>query len=433
MTSQLILANGFGVALASDSAVTFGRRTYETSEKVFPLPGPHRLAVVDAGSAFFYHLPIDVVLKKWITSLGDEPAPSVQEYCDQFISWLTHNVDEMVPPERRKRDALDYLEYFHLKDDSEFVRKEVEQAESSGGVLTTTGERRPAEEIFEYIEGRTVRSFRKRNDWHRKHPKSHVISADMVESDEISPELVEQTFEKLSAEVDDAGRSLTDLVEEFFDGLPRSEAIDQEIHRSIKIAIEKSLMFPSGGPILLAFVGYGSNDLLPEIANVHLGGALGSHVWHRPVPVAFRSDDDDRLFYRVHTQAQDTQIMQFLTGFDEQAGRQILERTGNQVRAAWKERQTSDGSIETYSRVYDEVIGSFIEQTERWTREEHIYRTMATLAGLPLVELADAAQSLVNLQVLKQTIMGRLPTVGGPINVVTITLNEGTQWRNRKD
>ena len=39
MTSQLILLNGFGVALASDSAMTLGnKRTYETAEKVIPIP-----------------------------------------------------------------------------------------------------------------------------------------------------------------------------------------------------------------------------------------------------------------------------------------------------------------------------------------------------------------------------------------------------------
>ncbi len=434
MTSQLILANGYGVALASDSAVTFGdSRTYETSEKVFPLPDPHRLAVVAAGAAFFFHLPIDVVLKKWITSLGDEPALSVQEYCDQFSSWLARNLDELVPPERREREALDYLKYSTLKNDSEFVRKQVEQAESSGAVLTTTGRRRGAEEISKYIEDRTMHLFRKRNGRHKKFPNSHVISADMVESSGISAKLVEQTFEKLSAGVDDDRQSLTDLIEESFDGLPRSAAMDQEIHLSIKLAIQKDPNFPSGSPISLSFAGYGSDDLLPEIANVRLGGALGSHVWSRPVPVTYRSDEDGSLFYRVHTQGQAAQILQFLRGSDEQAGREILKRTDAEVRAAWRDRQASDGSIATFSRVYDEVIESFIEQTERWTREEHIYRTMWTLAGLPLGELADAAQSLVNLQVLKQTVMGRLPTVGGPINVVTITLNEGTQWRNRKD
>ena len=39
MTSQVILGNGHGIAIASDSAVTVGnRRTYDTSEKIYPLP-----------------------------------------------------------------------------------------------------------------------------------------------------------------------------------------------------------------------------------------------------------------------------------------------------------------------------------------------------------------------------------------------------------
>ncbi len=78
MTSQLVLGNGFGVAVASDSAVTLEDdgspvRTYETSDKIFPLPMPHRLAVLTAGSALLNGLPFDVLVKEWIRSLGDSP------------------------------------------------------------------------------------------------------------------------------------------------------------------------------------------------------------------------------------------------------------------------------------------------------------------------------------------------------------------------
>ena len=53
MTSQLILGNGRGLALASDSAATSRtgqeRRTWEDATKIYPLRQPHRVAVLQAG------------------------------------------------------------------------------------------------------------------------------------------------------------------------------------------------------------------------------------------------------------------------------------------------------------------------------------------------------------------------------------------------
>ena len=66
MTSQLILLNGFGVALASDSAMTLGnKRTYETAEKVIPLPAPHRIAVLHSGSVTIHGMPYSVLVNEW--------------------------------------------------------------------------------------------------------------------------------------------------------------------------------------------------------------------------------------------------------------------------------------------------------------------------------------------------------------------------------
>ena len=107
MTSQLVLGNGFGVAVASDSAVTLEDdgspvRTYETSDKIFPLPMPHRLAVLTAGSALLHGLPFDVLVKEWIRSLGDSPESqlrSVELYRESFLSWLRDNLDRWATSE----------------------------------------------------------------------------------------------------------------------------------------------------------------------------------------------------------------------------------------------------------------------------------------------------------------------------------------------
>ena len=71
MTSQLILMNGFGVAMTSDSAMTFGNgRVYETGEKIFPLKDPHRVAVLHSGNVFLQDFPLQSLIGEWSSSLG---------------------------------------------------------------------------------------------------------------------------------------------------------------------------------------------------------------------------------------------------------------------------------------------------------------------------------------------------------------------------
>ena len=57
MTSQLILGNGHGLAVASDSAATYGDRTYEDATKIRGLKDPHRVAILQAGGVDLLGMP----------------------------------------------------------------------------------------------------------------------------------------------------------------------------------------------------------------------------------------------------------------------------------------------------------------------------------------------------------------------------------------
>ena len=426
MTSQLIVANGEGVVLASDSAATLRGYSYETNEKIVPLSEPHQLAVVGAGSGHFYRLPLDVVVRQWDRSLGGERLSSVQEYRDRFLSWLALSLDELASPEERDIRALDFFsskgEYLHrLSKQLKQILEQAEQAERPEGA----GE----EELPVLIETRVLGFLREQNQEAMKDPGSHVISATTAEGQVISAELVEAIFERLWNWAGDDRLGLCSVIEKNFDWLPRSEEIEQEIQTAIKLQIEKNRAFPLGSAgILLSFAGYGSDDLLPEISSVQLGGALGDHVWFSDVPCNHSLDNG--VFCRVHSQAQDAQITQFLTGLGlpGQFGWQVVERTRHQVHAAWDKFDYSGRTRERLSRAYEDVVGALIEESSRWGTEENLRRAMGVLALMPLGELTNVARSLVDLEKMKKTVMAERPTVGGPIVVATITLHEGFQW-----
>ena len=66
------------------------------------------------------------------------------------------------------------------------------------------------------------------------------------------------------------------------------------------------------------------------------------------------------------------------------------------------------------------------------SQEEHLDPALRTIAGMPLASLAEIAGALVAIQNLTLDIRGELPTVGGNIDIATITLSEGFKWVNHK-
>jgi hypothetical protein len=54
------------------------------------------------------------------------------------------------------------------------------------------------------------------------------------------------------------------------------------------------------------------------------------------------------------------------------------------------------------------------------------------LGDLPVEEMAELAETLVNLQSLKEKVTKPSASVGGPVDVAIITKSEGLVWTKRK-
>jgi len=106
MTTQILLGNGYGLALATDSAVTVGgRRTYETSEKMILLGEGHPVAVLVSGAVTQFSLPVQVLVSEWAKTLRGGQLRKVVDYRENFMSWLRDNVHEFPEPETRLIDS----------------------------------------------------------------------------------------------------------------------------------------------------------------------------------------------------------------------------------------------------------------------------------------------------------------------------------------
>jgi hypothetical protein len=65
-------------------------------------------------------------------------------------------------------------------------------------------------------------------------------------------------------------------------------------------------------------------------------------------------------------------------------------------------------------------------------RRDHSYPLRRVLGDLPVEEMADLAETLVNLQSLKEKVTKPSASVGGPVDVAIVTKHEGLVWVKRK-
>lgn len=90
MTAIVGVLNKHGVALAADSAVTFGNthKVVNTGNKVFALSKYHPVAVATYGRSAFMGTPWDIIIKLYRKKLGKRSFPKLNEYVDDFIKYL---------------------------------------------------------------------------------------------------------------------------------------------------------------------------------------------------------------------------------------------------------------------------------------------------------------------------------------------------------
>ena len=418
MTSQLVLANGFGVAVASDSAVTVGDRvrTYEDAEKIHPLEDPHRLAVLQSDSVNFLSMPVSVMLEDWSNSLGARQR-TVEGYRDNFLTWLQDNLDNWTTSTERDGAAWWGLDA-ELRDLAVLVEEAV----------SPIPEEKHLEEALRIIREQT-----------EEFSRFDVYDQELLA-------MADELLDRLSQEGADDRPPLSKLVEKWF-GEFGSDEINQEVHRFFKVLFGRVTTIPNRNSTFLTFVGYGANDLLPHMSQVWLEGAVGNHLCHLPWPIR-KAHRRGSSYVMIEPLAQKHMIEQILYGWDRRLAEDAKEATFERIKGG--ERKPADPPLTTGD---DDVRGDqgdvedqydAVSTEEDWrptlmdeTRELAWQRsgkpTFETIASLPLASLARAAGSLVTIQNLAQNIRGELPTVGGRINVATITLSKGFQWVSRQD
>ena len=406
MTSQIVLMNKLGLAVASDSSLTMtrgdNRRTYASAEKIFPLGPDHKVAILHSGVVEFMDHPFEVLLTEWVKSL-QRPYGTLDEYADSFCSWLAHRQDLF--SEESQASFLENLVTEYLLDIRSTILEKLKEENISKDDWDT-------DEVLEKV--------------------NVILSNDVDYLDSLSDldglnlKWAESRYQTLQPAIQAA-------IEYVFDDVPRDVVSDMEYERITKRILFKRT-FSQDYDARLAFVGYGEQTIYPRHIWVDFQGVVGDKPRHVRDAISISTN----LSSSLRTHAQDEAIHTFLRAYHPSffnIAKNYQDETIDLILAIIDDElevMSSEKVVDKIEILRDARINGISDEFKKASETSFVDPFTSTLSGLPSTSLGKMAENLIELQILRQSSQAIQDTVGGAVDVAVITLEKGFQWFKHK-
>jgi hypothetical protein len=407
MTTEVAVMNRTAISLAADSAVTIGGdKVYNTVNKLFTLSKTEPVGVMVYGSASIMNVPWETVIKTYRKELGAKSFPTLKAYSDDFIEFLSR--DGGIFSEKARERFIDQT-VLSLCD---LMREEVVNDERLQGDSDESIYKRAAQIASEIVK------------------REYEAISEGCEISEIS----DRVEKMLEVHGDRFYRLAASSLEKIF---PLLEVGDKELlRRALAMYFHSDYLLGDFSGIVIA--GFGEQDLFPKVITMHMQGFLGST--NKVVVESSKSNlvEDEEFSASIIPFAQSDMIHTFLAGIDpfldrvyrnEAAGTimNVVDAAADKVREDEREQFRTD-----LAAAAEEAFGSMLKAIETKQRETYLSQVISMLDSLPKDELAEMAETLVNLIAFKKKVTRGTESVGGPIDVAIITKGDGFVWMKRK-
>jgi hypothetical protein len=426
MTTQVVLTNGLGIALASDSAVTAGGKVLVTSEKIFELPKPHKVAVLTSGRAQFMGIPWEVIFSAWTESI-DKQLGSMDEYRESLYKFLRSTIPtggQLTQPE------AEYIRssYFGGKNCFDLV------TQAMNDVLVPFYRQILAPDDLE--------AFLSNDAWDPdfKERMTALLTPEVIEELDAALEQVaddRRNYYVAAGEVSEAQALV--WIDKYWDQIegtpsefdfktwPTIPNFDLKVKKLASVFVVHA---DYAGESNINFFGYGAGDLFPSGSGVFMHGCVRGTLIKRFEGSAESSGGPRHYFF-----GQDEAIKALTLGEDE-----LLTST-----AVEKSKQTLNDIYDRLSDVEDEraklardyvkeslEVSDLAGEMNRAGSEERRKPFQKAIGMSPILDLAEFAAQLVGVQAAYAAMTQENPSVGGFVDVAVITHRRGFEWIRTK-
>ena len=401
MTSEICMMNRLAVVLAADSATTVSHwnsgqreeRYFKGANKIFQLSDVEPVGLMIFDSADLLRVPWELAIKSFRTQLGNKSFNTVDEYAREFLGFLSDN--HSLFPKEIQDDALAASVGGQAY---RWVKAAIKDVEEAGVQAAVTAKIEAEEQALGAVE--------------------------------LSPGISEEDARKLFADLkEQLIKTGTEWLELF------DQPIPVDVERVVSAAFWYVVKHPSKSLSTtgLVFAGYGDHQIFPEMVEYQSCGIIcGKHVFTQKEHEVIDHTKPAALSGFAQTSMIDT----FSLGLSHEAFSSMMVAADRELRefatiiiaASGAEPEKIDNLPSLVQATMRKISESVLEQA----RENHYVPLRNVIGFLPVDEMAGLAETLINLQSLKEKVTKPSETVGGPVDVAVITKHEGLVWIKRK-
>lgn len=410
MTSEVVVMNRVGVALAADSAVTVdmgqSSKVRDSALKVFMLSKYRPVGVMVYNNASLLGVPLETAIKLFRQKLGRKSYPMLHEYGDALVDHLNKS-PSLFPEAVQDTYFVDALEVEY-----ERIAELVEKA-LAGGVYGSADEESPervAETVDRVIADRLA-------FWENKGDVDYykVCTGDVVGRNSGNVHgVVNRKFLGWTALSDEARGHLYEIAGH----LVGKDYFPPDVFTGFVIA------------------GFGEAEHFPVVQHLEVGGMYDGRLKVRPGKLYAVSDDAPS---EVLAFAYQDMVDGFLDGISPD----VFEHLGD---AAAFIREMPVRALDGVVGIEPEAKAKAAEIIRRESARKAAEFARNVLRGadarrgkidvavetLSLKELAQVASTLVGLSSFEHQMSLDRETVGGPVDVAVISKGDGFIWMDRK-
>ena len=410
MTAEIAIMNRSAIALAADSAVTVqtpdGPKIYNSANKLFRLSEIQPVGVMLYGSASFFDVPWETIIKEYRNNMGPERHDTLEDYSENFLKFLQSNNGLFPENEQLKVFEKTLNSYYSFIKES--ISKDVDRALQNKNSLTE-------QDIIKITSKRitTIHTTLIKRSSLPNVPADHGKS-------------ILKTY----------GNLIDKVIDRVFEKLPIYKK-DRNLLKNMSGLYFSKDFFPANtSGVVIA--GLGKKDIFPKLQSF-----IFETIFHGQLK--YKKDNHHEINFETDSYisafAQGEMVHTFMEGIDPGLKRvnekylgDIFQKLPDVIAGAIKglPKEKKDVITSALRKVSESLYSDYHQRIEKYKQDNYVHPVISVVSILPKDELASMAESLVNLTMFKQKVSVGAETVGGPIDVAIISKGDGFVWIKRK-
>ena len=401
--------NEEAIALAADSAVTGPAKIFTSANKIFALSKYHPVALMVFDNARFHGVPWETVVKQYRRSLKDKCFGTLDEHAADFLSYF-NSATALFPPEAQAQGVviLAVSLFRKIRDDAfADVRSR----------WLSPGDKPSGTEVVAIFEARIA--------------QHHALWKEAKRRRRL-PGNYQETVRRKYADLVDAA------IDAVFEKVPLSPRARRQLRQLVPwVAVKDRRLQPLATHSGIVIAGFGRDDVFPRLRRYDFECVISDRLKYVEGPPIDVGPNQRGVIVPF---AQREPVDTFMEGIAPNIRKhlhgwwsdKVLELTGEIGDHLGLSAEDRSSLIDAFQSRFWKILEEHQEALMQFSDEKKIQPIINVVGMLPKDELAEMAESLVNLTSFERRVTPEAETVGGPIDVAVISRGDGFIWIKRK-